>query len=75
MDRLAERVSEHEANPWHASYTTMNTDIIKRVDRLENLVLTMGKWVITLLVGMLIAISSILFVAWRILETKPPAFP
>ena len=72
LDRIAERLSSHETQPWHVSYKPMQNDLMKRLDRLENVVISMGKWVIGILAGILAAISAILVVAWRILESKPP---
>ena len=71
--KLSDRLAVHEIAPWHASYKPMNDEMLKRLDRLEGVVISMGKWAIGMLAGILAALGAILAVAWRILESKPPA--
>ena len=72
VTKLTDRVSDHESQPWHVSFKPMQDELMRRIDRLEGVVIGMGRWVIGILAGILTAISAILVVAWKILEAKPP---
>lgn len=73
QDRILERLSLHEQRPWHVSFDPFNQEMMRRVDRLENIVISIGRWMIGALLAILGALGAILAVAWRILETKPPS--
>ncbi len=71
IDQVRADLAHHAETPWHTGFTPINADMIKRLERMETLLLSIGKWVIGILAGILTAISAILVVAWRILEAKP----
>lgn len=72
QDRMLERLSLHESRPWHVSFDPWNAEMMRRVDRLEGVVISIGRWTIGALLAILAALGAILTVAWRILEAKPP---
>lgn len=73
VNRVESRMSDHSELPWHAGYGPTNTDFGKRLDRIENGFVGVARWVIGILAGILVALSAILGVAWKILESKPPS--
>jgi hypothetical protein len=68
---IEQRLAEHSAQPWHTSFTPMQADVLKRLDRMENTFLGVAKWMIGALFLIVGVLAAILGVAWRILETKP----
>ena len=70
--RIDAHIAAHETQPMHAGMAMINTQVMSRLDRLEGLVLSVGKWVIATLIAILSALAAILGIAYNIL-LKPPA--
>jgi len=71
QDRIFDQMRQHEQQPWHISFQPMNAQLERRLDRLENLVMSVARWMIGVLLAILASLGAILVVAWRILEGKP----
>ena len=72
IKRIDAHVAAHESQPMHAGMALINQQVMVRLDRLEGLVLSVGKWVIAMLIAILSALAAILGIAYNIL-LKPPA--
>jgi hypothetical protein len=70
--KIIEHLATHESRPWHLSFEPMNVDLVRRIERVEMLILSVGRWMIGVLFSILGALGAILVVAWRILDTKQP---
>lgn len=70
-DRLAEHLAVHESKPWHVSFEPMNAELLKRVDRIESMLLSIGRWMLGSMFTIIGVLTGIAVIAFRILETKP----